>query len=456
MKYTIYVIDDDPNIRDGIVLALGDMYDISCFESAEHAFDAMQNKCPDMVLLDIGLPGMDGREALTRIQEDFPEMLVVMITGEEDIQTVIRTMKQGAADYIVKPLDMERLETTIGNMLKILKLKKEVEQLQEQYLQEHIPCFISESDAIQDVMEFISKVAQSPDTPILISGETGTGKELIAKAIHFRSPNFKGPFVPVNCAAIPGELIESELFGYEKGAFTGAKASGKKGLVQAAENGTLFLDEVGDLSMAAQAKLLRFLEEGEFYQVGGTENIKVKTRVVSATNKDLKKMIGTDKFREDLFFRLAVIKVEVPSLNERRDDILPIAKHFLLQVAEKFGKTFSGISKEAQEALLNHQWSGNVRELQNFIERAALVGKGTDITLNDLGIPRCGEKDDSGYDWKIAPLTQEGINLSEIQASLDKYYIQEALKLTDGNETKAAELLGLNYHTFRYRLDKYS
>jgi transcriptional regulator with PAS, ATPase and Fis domain len=261
----------------------------------------------------------------------------------------------------------------------------------------------------------------------------------------------------VNCAAIPKELIESELFGYEKGAFTGAKASGKKGLVQAAENGTLFLDEVGDLSMEAQAKLLRFLEEGEFYQVGGTKNVKVRTRVVSATNKDLTKMIDSNEFREDLFYRLAVIKVKVPSLNERREDIIPIASHFLLKVAGKFNKKFTGISADAQQALENRHWSGNVRELQNMIERGTLVGRGPELTIDDLGIDMQGKISSvSEQEQEFPRLTKKGIDLVQLQESLDRYYLQEALKLTDGNETRAAELLGLNYHTFRYRLEKYT
>ena len=254
-------------------------------------------------------------------------------------------MKGGAFDYMVKPIHPETLEVNVGNALETVRLKKEVRELQERSLRENVPMFIGESNAVQDVMEFVEAVAKSPDTPILIVGETGTGKELVAGAIHYRSPNFRGPLVSVNCASIPRELIESELFGYEKGAFTGASLGGKKGLVEQAAGGTLFLDEVGDLSLEAQAKLLRFLEEGEFYRVGGIRKQKLPVRIVSATNKDLQELIADGQFREDLYYRLAVVKIVVPSLNDRREDILPIATHFLVEYSRKFGKRFTGISR---------------------------------------------------------------------------------------------------------------
>ena len=272
-------------------MALEIDYEVEAFSTAEAAIETLKKSPPDLVLLDIGLPGMDGVEALREIKRLYPDVLVIMITAYEDIKTVISAMKLGAYDYVVKPLHADDLDVTIRNALETIRLRKEVRILQEEYLKENLPCFIGESNAIQDVMEFIELVAKSPDTPILILGETGTGKELLASAIHYRSPNFKGPFMIVNCAAIPKELIESELFGYEKGAFSGARASGKKGLIEEAADGTLFLDEVGDLSLEAQAKLLRFLELGEFYRIGGTKKLHIETRVVSATIKDLDSMI---------------------------------------------------------------------------------------------------------------------------------------------------------------------
>jgi transcriptional regulator with PAS, ATPase and Fis domain len=290
-------------------------------------------------------------------------------------------------------------------------------------------------------------------------GETGTGKELIASAIHYNSPNFKEPFATVNCAAIPKDLIESELFGYEKGAFSGAGASGKKGLIEESANGTLFLDEVGDLSLEAQAKLLRFLELGEFYRVGGTKKLHIETRVISATNKNVDKMIQEGHFRKDLFFRLGVIKVHVPALNERPDDIVPLTKYFLQEFSYKFDKKYTGISPEAETALLTHNWIGHVRELKNLIEGAVLIGKGPELTVKDLGLGLETQKQrdmlspaDTGSGFPALPL--EGIDLSEKLQIFERHYIEEALKIAKGNESKAAKLLNMNHHTFRYRRKK--
>ncbi|MGD8521216.1 MAG: sigma-54 dependent transcriptional regulator [Desulfobacterales bacterium] len=459
ITYSIYIVDDEQTIREGVTLSLEDDYRVKAFSDAETAIAEIEKDSPDLVLLDIGLPGMNGIDALRHIKDVFPDILVIMITAYEDIDTVISAMKLGAYDYVVKPLYMDGLEVTIRNALDTIHLRKEVQDLQEKHLKEHIPCFIGESNAIQDVMEFIKMVAKSPDTPILIMGETGTGKELIASAIHYNSPNFKEPFATVNCAAIPKDLIESELFGYEKGAFSGAGASGKKGLIEESANGTLFLDEVGDLSLEAQAKLLRFLELGEFYRVGGTKKLHIETRVISATNKNVDKMIQEGHFRKDLFFRLGVIKVHVPALNERPDDIVPLTKYFLQEFSYKFDKKYTGISPEAETALLTHNWIGHVRELKNLIEGAVLIGKGPELTVKDLGLGLETQKQrdmlspaDTGSGFPALPL--EGIDLSEKLQIFERHYIEEALKIAKGNESKAAKLLNMNHHTFRYRRKK--
>jgi len=456
IQYRIFVVDDEEIIRNGIALVLETEYLTTTFPDAETVLNVMQEMPPDLVLLDIGLPGIDGIEALRRIKEHHPDVLVIMITAYEDIDTVVTAMKLGAYDYVVKPIVMDDLEITIRNALDTIRLRKEVQALQEKYLSDIMPCFIAESNAIQDVIEFVNMAAQSPDTPILVLGETGTGKELIASAIHYRSPNFKGPFIVVNCAAIPKDLIESELFGYEKGAFSGAGATGKKGLIEKAAGGTLFLDEVGDLSLEAQAKLLRFLESGEFYRVGGTTKLQINTRVVSATNKDLKVMMAGDLFRRDLFYRLGVIIVSIPSLNERPEDIIPLAQYFLLQFNDKFNKKIERFSTEAQRALKTHRWTGNIRELKNMIERAVLMVKGPNIEPKDL----CMHEEFTDREGSVEkgctmpPLTSAGVDLSAVEKSLTKYYINEALRITQGNESQAARLLRLNHHTFRYRRKK--
>ena len=451
ITHSIYIIDDEESIRESVSMALEANYQIKTFAEAKPAIDVIKKNPPDLILLDIGLPDMNGIEALEKIKSLYPDILIIMITAYEDINYVISAMKLGAYDYIVKPIEMDSLRVTIKNGLETIRLRKEIQILQEKYLEENLPCFIGESNAIQDVMQFIGMVAKSPDTPILILGETGTGKELIASAIHYRSPNFDGPLVTVNCAAIPKDLIESELFGYEKGAFSGASESGKRGLIEEAEQGTLFLDEVGDLSLAAQAKLLRFLEEGTFYRVGGTKKAHIQTRVVSATNKDLDEMIEKDLFRNDLYFRLGVVKVQIPSLNERCDDIIPLVKHFLYEFSHKFGKQFTGIAPEAERALMKHRWTGNVRELKNIIERAVLTGKGPVLTVQELEMETASKEKTLGQLFNLPPITLAGIDFPSIQKSLEKYYIEEALKVAGGNESKAAELLNMNRHTFRYR-----
>jgi DNA-binding NtrC family response regulator len=451
--YSIYIVDDDADMREVLSLSLEAKYEVRTFSTAGSALEAMKDHAPDLVLLDIGLPDMSGVDALRQIKKRSPDVLVIMVTASTDINTAISTMKLGASDYMMKPVNVDALEVSVRNVLDRIRLRKEVQVLQENYLKENIPCFVGESNAIQDVMQFVDKVAKAVDTPVLILGETGTGKELIASAIHYKSPNFSGPFLTLNCSAIPKDLIESELFGYEKGAFTGAKAAGKKGLVEQAADGTLFLDEVGDLSLEAQAKLLRFLEEGEYYRVGGTKKLRIHTRVVSATNKDLDTMIEKEFFRRDLYYRLAVIKVEVPALNERRDDIVPIARHFLAEFSNKHGKSFSGFSPETEGRLKSYSWQGNIRELRNLVERGILVGQGPELSPQDLGLEGISEAivtPTEGKEDGIPVLPDEGLDLQ----ALEEHYIREALEKAAGNETKAAKLLRMSYYSFRYRRKK--
>jgi DNA-binding NtrC family response regulator len=456
-NFSLFIVDDEEIARAGITLALKKTYNVDGYGTAEEAITALRDRQPDLILLDIGLPGMSGIEALQIIKTDYPDILVIMITAYEDVQTVVSAMKLGAYDYIVKPLDMNGLIITVRNALETIALKKEIQVLQQQYVKQNLPLIVGESKPIREIMQIVGMVAQSADTPVLITGETGSGKELIAQTIHYKSPNFKGPLITVNCAAIPKELIESELFGYEKGAFSGAHAA-KAGLVEEAAEGTLFLDEVGDLSAEAQAKLLRFLESGEYFRVGGTRRLQVQTRVISATNRDLMAMAQESTFRMDLYYRLAVLKIEVPSLNERRDDILPIAKFFLEKFTKKFGKAYTGLSPDAIDALEKFNWTGNVRELRNMIERAVLLGSGTLLNLSQLGLEMDGPAQQAcpptANPTGLPPLSARGIDLPAIIESIEKKYFKQALELAGGNTSKAAKMLNFSRDKFRYRMKK--
>jgi DNA-binding NtrC family response regulator len=450
--HKIYLVDDEEGVRIGVAYGLKPLYPIETFPNAEKAISVIEKNRPDLVLLDIGLPGMSGIEALKRIKLIDPGIVVIMMTAYEDVDTVVMAMKLGASDYIIKPIHLDVIKNTIHNALETTRLREEVQALQEKYIQENMPVFIGESQTIQDLMEFVNRIAKSPDAPILIMGESGTGKELIARTLHYKSPLYRGPFIALNCAAIPHNLIESELFGYEKGAFSGASATGKPGLLQQASGGSLFLDEVGELSPEAQAKLLRFLEEGEYYRLGGTKRYQVNTRVISATNKNLEAMIEAGRFRMDLYHRLAVIPLTIPALNERPEDILPLAQFFLSEFSKKYAKPFETISSELESFLRGFHWQGNVRELKNLIERGVLVGEGPILNLSHLGFIGARKKSlppvtQSESLLPYAPLPPEGIDLSALEA----HYIREAYQRAGGNDRRAANLLNMSYYAFRYK-----
>lgn len=459
--FSLFVIDDEDLARKGISLALRKQeYRVNGFADAEKALEALQDQTPDLILLDVGLPGMSGIEALQKIKQTHPDILVIMITAFEDVQTIVSAMKRGAYDYFVKPLDMNGLLITVRNALETIALKKENRLLQEKYIKQNLPQIIGESSAIQGILNKVRQVAKSNDTPVLLYGETGTGKELIAQTIHYLSPNYKGNLVSVNCAAIPKELIESELFGYEKGAFSGAEKSGKIGLVEKAAEGTLFLDEVGDMGSEAQAKLLRFLESGEYFRVGGSKSRCVKTRVVSATNKNLPALVEQGAFRSDLYFRLAVVKFEIPPLSQRPEDVLALSRFFLDLFNTKFSKSFHGFSPEAEAALIQRQWTGNVRELKNLIERAVLFGDGGILDCEGLGFSASAKADTNGEamasSTQLPALSAEGIDLPHLIKEIEDRFFDQALALCKGNVSQAAKLLNLSRDQFRYRVQKKS
>lgn len=450
--YRIMIVDDDRLLQNSLNDILSDKYETIIVGSGEEVPSILRNNVIDLVLLDIRLPGIDGIETLKLIRKIDERIHVIMMTAYEDVKTVITSMKMGAYDYLVKPLEIDELELIVEKALETVKLKKEVERLRKEYLKQFgIANIIGESAGIKDALRLAEKVAQSPDTTVLIEGETGTGKEIIAKAIHTHSNRISKPFVSINCGAISKDLVESELFGYAKGTFTGGLQEGKKGKFELASEGTLFLDEIEELAPSAQVKLLRIIEEREFYSVGGTEKKKVDVRIIAATNRGLEEQIKEGTFREDLYYRLNVLKISLPPLRERKEDIIPLALCFMNRFNEKFGKCFQGITDDAQKLLVNYPWRGNVRELRNIIERVILLENDRLVQVKHLSFLTGFRKptpSEINCEIQIPP---SGIDIEELNKSL----LIQALRMSRGNKTKAAKLIGLTRATILYRMDKY-
>ncbi len=449
MKFKILIIDDEPILRQSLEVALrASGYEVFSSHTGEEGLEIFEKEDPDLVLLDHWLPGINGNEVLLRIKEKSPQLPVIIMTAQGSIEIAVNSMKSGAFDFIVKPFDLAQIERVIERGIEQIRLKKEVQWLRAQYQERFRQGgIIGVSQKMKDVIELAEKVAKSPDTTILIEGETGTGKELLAEYIHFLSPRSQYPFVTINCGAIPKDLIESELFGYEKGAFTGAAERGKIGKIESADKGTIFLDEVGELSPSAQVKILRILEEKEYYKVGSVEKKKADIRIISATNKNLEAEVNRGNFREDLYFRLNVIKIYIPPLRERKDDILPLFKFFMNRFNEQFKKNFIHISQNAELMILSYSWPGNVRELRNAVERIVLLENGDTITENHLNFLK--EKEER-FEFKPI-LPPYGVILEDIE----KKYIIEALKIKKGNKLQAAKMLGISRSALLYRMAKY-
>jgi DNA-binding NtrC family response regulator len=453
VRFKILVIDDEPVLRDSLEVALKTSgYEVLTARTGEEGLERFKKENPDLVLLDHWLPGMNGDEVLRRIKEEDPEIPVIVMTAQGSIEMAVSSMKMGAFDFLVKPFDLDQVEALIKKGLERIRLRKEVEWLRAQY-QERFRSggIIGVSQKMKDLLGMAEKLAQGSETTVLIEGETGTGKELLAEYIHFLSPRSSFPFIPINCGAIPKDLFESELFGYEKGAFTGALEKGKMGRVESAEKGTLFLDEVGELSPSAQVKVLRVLEEKEYFKVGGVDKKKADVRIIAATNKDLESEVKKGNFRDDLYFRLNVVKLQIPPLRERKEDILPLFRFFLNRFNEQFKKGFVQISTEAEEKILVYPWTGNIRELRNAVERIVLLEKGDTILGKHFSFLSAGaELPEEGAQFK-PHLPSQGIVLDEVE----KYYILEALKIKKGNKLQAAKMLGISRSALLYRMQKH-
>jgi len=446
-KGRILVVDDEYLIRWSLQQNLVENgYEVSLAASAEEARGLLSREEPDLVLLDIQLPGMTGLDFLKVIRAERPDCLAVMITATSDVSVAVQAMRDGAFDYLPKPFNLDEVRVVVDKALETRRLKREVALLKASRTRESgFHLFVFRSRVMADMIEVARKIAASETTTVLITGESGTGKDLLAQAIHHESARRDQSFMPINCSALPKELLESELMGHEVGAFTDAKAL-KKGLFELADGGTIFLDEIGDMDLALQAKLLRFLESRTFKRVGGTRDILVDVRIIAATNRDLGRLIEQKEFREDLYYRLNVIPIHFPPLRERREDILPLADHFIGRFAADLGKRVKGISPEGRGALEAYSWPGNVRELRNAIERAMILS-GPEITGSDLALKESAPAAGDGGDTALPSL-----NLEEAERTL----IGRALRQTAGNQTRAADLLGVTRDTLRYRMKRFN
>jgi len=445
-KSVILLIDDDDSLRRVMEFSLTEAgHTVQTAASGEDGLRLFEKDTFDAVITDITMPGMSGMEVLAKVRQRVPSIPVIVITAYGTIESAVEAMKRGAFDYITKPFNRDELRLTLEKAIKMRRLEKENVELRAEVTDRY--CFesiIGSSEKMKEVLDLAGRVAAS-DASLLITGESGTGKELLAKGVHFNSRRANGPFVAVNCAAIPEALIESELFGHVKGSFTGAVRD-KEGKFELADGGTLFLDEIGDLRIDLQAKILRALQEREVDRIGGGKPVSVDVRVIAATNKDIERAVKEGAFREDLYYRLNVITLFIPPLRERKEDIPVLAGHFL----KKFN-TEADVRMDASalSVLMAYGWPGNVRELENVIERASVLKRGLLITREEL--PEKLKKENMGVEDIILNIPEQGISLEE----LEKKLIIKALEKHKGNQTRAAEFLGITRPTLIYRMEKF-
>jgi DNA-binding NtrC family response regulator len=449
MKRRILIVDDEPRVRLSLKMVLEPTYEVLQAADAQEGLDLFRREGPHLVLLDVILPGMDGLAVLEKLQAEDRSIPVIMLTGTKAVKTAVDAMKLGAADYISKPFEIDELRIIIAKALENQELEREVRYLRAQVVHRYgFHNLIGKSSAMQEIYSKIEQVADSRTT-VMIAGESGTGKELVARALHYNSTRRDRPFVALNCAALPETLIESELFGHEKGSFTDATAR-RVGQFELAHTGTLFLDEIGDLSPTTQAKLLRVLQEREFTRIGGVQPIKVDVRIVAATNKSLDELVRRGTFREDLYYRINVISLYLPPLRERGEDVGLLAKHFLSKRNEEDKRPAQDFSKEALELICRYPWPGNVRELQNVIEQAVLWSQGAAILPDHL--PNSLKSDTRSSSLREDILSGR-VSLEKAVMDFEKDIILDALRRTNYVQTHAATLLGISRRMLKYRMD---
>ncbi len=449
----ILVVDDEQSMRELLTIMLKrEGYLVASASNGEEAIKALNKEIFDLVITDMKMPKVSGLELLRAIKEIAPQTIVLMITAFASTETAVEAMKEGAYDYLTKPFKIDEARLIINNALEKKRLKEENVLLKKELsILGGIENIIGKSNVMKKVFEIVRKIADT-NCNVLISGESGTGKELIARAIHFNSTRRDNPFVTINCAALPETLLESELFGHMKGSFTGAIAN-KEGLFEMADGGTILLDEIGETPASIQVKLLRVIQEREFRRIGGLKDIKVDVRIIAATNMDLDQAVKDGRFREDLFFRLDVIRIYVPPLRERTEDIPLLAGYFLDKFKRDLGRDIKGFAPEAINLLMSSEWRGNVRELENVIERAAAMAAGDTIRSEDLR--EYIQKPVISRDAFPSTIPDEGIDLEGIMAGMERDMLIKALERANWIKTKAAKLLHLDFRSFRYRLEKY-
>ena len=453
MPANVLLVEDETRMRQVIAMQLSDL-DLHIHEAVdgEQAIDIFENETIHLVITDLKLPKINGMEVLNFIKEKDPEIPVIVITAYGSIENAVKAIQKGAFDYVTKPFKEERLRSSVIKALKISRLTSEIrylrQEIEDRYTFKNI---VGDSPEICDVLKLAGSVSNT-DTTVLITGESGTGKELLSRATHINSPRSSGPFLTINCAAIPSALLEAELFGSEKGAFTGAHKR-TKGKFEVASGGTLFLDEIGDMKLDVQAKLLRILETRQFERLGGTKTIKSDVRIIAATNQNLEEMVREKFFREDLFYRINVFPIHIPPLRERKEDIPKLSNHFIQEFSKAFGRKPPELSDKAIKKLMQYPWKGNIRELKNVLERAMILCKGYQITSHHVILNESQEKSfkQINMDTLIPMIINDhGLSLDD----LENYCIKYAMQTSNSNVSRAARFLGLSRATLRYRLEK--